>query len=201
MMFHWNKRRKKLEHPYTIAGWALSVQPDIYADCIQRMDGGHLNEIEKVVRRLHELPMANKSKDIIGMSSDEIWEVFLEEHKAFQKKLPPFHQPHKWNSQDAVKGRSWLWHEKHSLLYTKVLGYVACRVTSKCLGIGACERSWGDVKSIKSGKRSHIGGDSIQKRSIIYTTALLDQARARRTEFEKIDAQGDSAMFCDDDVA
>jgi hypothetical protein len=75
------------------------------------MDGDHLNEIEKVVRRLNEQPMANKCKDIIGMSSDEIWEIFLDEHKAFQKKLPLFHQPHKWNSQDAVKGRTWLWHK------------------------------------------------------------------------------------------
>ena len=37
-------------------------------------------------------------------------------------------------------------------LFTKVLGFVACRVTSKVLGIGAAESSWGDVKTIKYGK-------------------------------------------------
>ena len=34
-------------------------------------------------------------------------------------------------------GNSYLWHQKYSLPYTKVLGFVAYRVTSKVLGIGA----------------------------------------------------------------
>ena len=33
----------------------------------------------------------------------------------------------------------------------QVLGFVACRVTSKILGIGSTKRSWGDVKTIKPG--------------------------------------------------
>ena len=37
---------------------------------------------------------------------------------------------------------------------TKVLVFVACRVTLKILGIGAAECSWGDVKTIKYGKIS-----------------------------------------------
>ena len=38
-----------------------------------------------------------------------------------------------------------LWHQKYLLPLTKVLGFVACRVISKVLGIGEAERSWGDV--------------------------------------------------------
>ena len=37
---------------------------------------------------------------------------------------------------------------KNSLPCTKVLGFVACRFTSKVLGFGASESSWGDVKQL-----------------------------------------------------
>ena len=49
-------------------------------------------------------------------------------------------------------GNSHLWRLKYRLPCTKVLGFVACRVTSKVLGIGAEDRSWGYVKTIKFGK-------------------------------------------------
>ena len=62
-------------------------------------------------------------------------------------------------SKDIRDGNSHLWHQKYSLPFTKVICFVACRVTSKVLGIGVTERSWGDVKTIKSGKRSAIISD------------------------------------------
>ena len=62
-------------------------------------------------------------------------------------------------SKDISDRNSHLWHQKYSLPFTKVLGFFACRVTSKVIGIGAAERSWGDVKTIKSGKRSAISSD------------------------------------------
>ena len=42
-----------------------------------------------------------------------------------------------------------LWHQKYSLYCTKVLGFAVCRVTSKVLGIGVAERSWGNINTIK----------------------------------------------------
>ena len=51
-----------------------------------------------------------------------------------------------WTSKDMTDGNSRLWHQKYSLPSTKVLVFVACRVTSKILGIGSAERSWGDLK-------------------------------------------------------
>ena len=54
-----------------------------------------------------------------------------------------------WKSKDISDGNSHLWYQKYSLPFTKVLGFVAYRVTSKVLGIGVAERSWGDVKTTK----------------------------------------------------
>ena len=42
-----------------------------------------------------------------------------------------------WKIKDIRYGNSHFWHQKYSLPCTKVLGFVACVVTSKVLGIGA----------------------------------------------------------------
>ena len=74
---------------------------------------------------------------------------------------------------------------KYSLPFTKVLGFVSCRVTSKVLGIGAAERSWGDVKTITSGKRSAVSSDVSEKHSIVYTSACIESARIEQYHYEK----------------
>ena len=65
-------------------------------------------------------------------------------------------------------------HQKYSLPCTKVLGFVACRVTSKILGIGAVDSSWIKVKTIKSGKIFAISSDVSEKQSILYTSACIE---------------------------
>ena len=104
------------------------------------------------------------------------------------------------NTQNAVEGKSYPWHEKYALPYTSVLGFVACRVTSKTLGIGPCERKWASVKNIKTGSKLISGGESSEKRSVLYATALINDARLRRKENENIESSGPNALFCDDDV-
>ena len=45
-----------------------------------------------------------------------------------------------WKIKDIRYGYSHLCHQKYSLPCTKVLGFVACRVTLKVLGISSAER-------------------------------------------------------------
>ena len=71
---------------------------------------------------------------------------------------------------------------------------------SKILGIGSAERVWGDTKTIKAGKRKHLKGESTEKRTVLYSTAKINQARIKRAAMERIDAAGPNAMFCDDDI-
>ena len=80
-------------------------------------------------------------------------------------------------SKDIQEENIHLWHQKYSLPCTNVLGFVACRETSKIIGIGAAERSWGDIKMIKSGKRSSISSDVPEKQSIVCTFACIGHAR------------------------
>jgi hypothetical protein len=49
----------------------------------------------------------------------------------------------------------------------------------------------GGVKGIKTGNKVQIsGGESINKRAIIYTSALVNEARIRKEAKERIDAEG-----------
>ncbi len=68
----------------------------------------------------------------------------------------------------------------HSLPFTEVLGFVACQTTSKRLGIEPAEQLWSDVKTIKNGKRANIGGETLEKRAILYTSAKLEEAQLLR---------------------
>ena len=84
--------------------------------------------------------------------------------------------------------------------YTSVLGFVACHTTSKTLGVGSCEQNWAVVKNIKTGKRVNLGGESVEKRAVLYASALINDARVKRKENENLEASGPNALFCDDDL-
>jgi hypothetical protein len=105
------------------------------------------------------------------MLPHKIIATFWNEFKAFQSCTQPYHNMSRWASSDCVSGKSYLWHKKYSLPYTVVLEYVGCHVTSKLCGVGPAERSWGGVKQIKDGvQSSHVGGESTEKRNVIYVT-------------------------------
>ena len=81
-----------------------------------------------------------------------------------------------------------------------MLGFVVCCITSKTLGIGPYEQNWAAVKNIKTGKRVHLGGDSLEKRAVLYASALIRDARIKKKSNENIEASGRNALFCDDDL-
>ena len=70
-----------------------------------------------------------------------------------------------WKIKYIRDGNSNLWNKKYSLPCTKVLGFFAYRVTSKVIGIGEAERSWGDVKTIKSEK--YLLSEVMYQRNIV----------------------------------
>ena len=51
----------------------------------------------------------------------------------------------------------------------------------KNIEIGSAEHSWGDVKKIKSGKRSALGSDISEKQSFMYTSDCIEEERIVKT--------------------
>ena len=104
-------------------------------------------------------------------------DIFWTEYTDFDNKIGSFNSDEFiWKSKYIKDCNIHLWHQKYSLPCTKVLDFVACRVPSKVIGIGAAEFSWGDVKTIKSGKRSAISSDVLDKQIIFYTSACIETA-------------------------
>jgi len=122
----WGLRSQKLKHDYAITGWALSVMPEICRDVAERLDGNHRDAIERVVRKLHAFPYSNKHPVLVNKTEDEIADLFWDEFKAFQHQTAPFDKLNRWNSVQALQGKSYLWHEKYSKPYTIILGEVGC---------------------------------------------------------------------------
>ena len=56
---------------------------------------------------------------------------------------------------------------KDSLVETKVIGALVCRVRSKAMGVGCAERHWKATKRHKKGKRGRVGSDIMKKLSTI----------------------------------
>ena len=168
------------------------MSPEVRNDVASRMNGDHHDAIERCITKLY-------AHDV-NADVPELIDTFWVEYKHFKNKSGKFGNIARWHSADVATGKSYLWHEKYSLPHTKVLGHVACRTTSKLLGIGSAERSWGDVKHLKSGKRSHLGAESTERQSVLYTTARINEARINRVAREKIDASGMKAMWGDDDI-
>jgi hypothetical protein len=150
---------------------------DVCKDVRLRLKGREHDAIEEVDKRLHLPPCPNKSVDSSTTSLAEIVDTFWNEFKAFQCCTEPFHHPSRWATPDVSSGRSHIWHKKYSLPCTQVLRYVACLVTAKLCRIGPAERGWAAVKTVKNLKKSHLGGKSIEERSVIYITAKQQEAR------------------------
>ena len=66
--------------------------------------------------------------------------------------------------------------------------------------MGSAEQSWGDVKHLKTDKRSHLSAEKTEKQSVLYTTACIEEARMKCKANEQIDAKGGDALFGDDDL-
>ncbi len=111
---------------------------------------------------------------MVNKSIDAVLDIFWKEFKYFTCRTGPYSYQSSWfENDDALSGRSYLWHEMHSLPFTEVLGFVACQTTLTHLGIGSAERSWSNVKIIKNGKRENIGEEALEKRAILYTLQSL----------------------------
>ena len=57
--------------------------------------------------------------------------------------------------------------------FTKVLGLVGCRMTSKILGIGPSEGNWKDYKHVQRSQRSRLQSDSSEKQAILYGASKM----------------------------
>jgi hypothetical protein len=176
MIFLWDKRESPLVSDLAILGWMVSVVPAIMLDA-KTYDASHRERAERALRQLWYPQSAVEDQFQTNLNK------FFFELGQFHKKEGPYSTQRIWFDTFAQKGQSHLWHMEHTMRYKYTsLGFTACRVASKILGIGAAERSWGDVKRIIGDRRLSLASEKINKQAIIYTSNCI---QAKRRELSK----------------
>ena len=117
-------KKGKLDHDYTIAGFALAVSLAVGGHFERgcTSNGNRSDALEQVVWKLHKLPTPDtKTLEIL---EDTTVDMFWTDFEDFQKCQNAFDQPSPFWLEDVIKGRSqYLWP------YTKVLVLVCCSIS------------------------------------------------------------------------
>ena len=191
---HYCKNREEyINIDYAVTVWMLCVILHIHEYVLFNTNVEHMKQVNIFIKTL-----SHRIYD--GEMNDTIYK-FWSEYNAFNNKNLPFDgDDFIWMRKYILQGNSHVWHHNYSLQCKKVLGFVACRVTSKNIGIGAVEHYWGDVKTIKSIKRSAIRSDVSEKQSIFYTYACIASGRITQIESDhNVDENYPRHVFDDDD--
>jgi len=178
----WRKRRDKLVTDFAIAGWMVSPMRDIYEDARKNMDGDHRDAVDRLLEKMVASEYADDSEELA-----KIMNTFWDEFEHFRSKSGHYQKTYIWSvtNSDLTTGKSYLWHKKNSLIQTKVFGKFACRVCSKIVGMGSAERSWGDVKHLKSMKRSHLSAQAVEKQATIFGASCMADAALERQKAQE----------------
>ena len=135
-----HKRQIHINTDFTVTVWMLCLITHIDKYEKYHSHSDHRKQVKNVTKKIfHGVP-----EDKMDVTKDIFWTEYTE----FNNKDGSFDADEFiWKSKDIRDGNSNFWHQKYSLPCTKVLNFVACRVTSKVIGIGAADRSWGDISS------------------------------------------------------
>ena len=100
----------------------LRVIPQIYKSFFENSDGNNMKQINNVIKTLFQ----SIPEDDMNYTIDKFWN----EYTNLNNKNGTFDSDGLiWKNKDIQNGNSHLWYHKYSLIFTKVLGFVAYRVT------------------------------------------------------------------------
>jgi hypothetical protein len=192
----WKKRRPDLVHAYSVAAWLVSPISEVREDSKLNKTGEHILIVEGLLAKLY--------KDELGdfKNLGDLYNKFWEEYEQFSNMTGVYSgRNHIWISNDVQDGRSHFWHKKNTLPFTSIFGKLACQVCSKIIGIGSAERGWGDVKHLKTEKRSHLGAKAVQMQATIYGSSCTELAKVKRDLKREDGVHADQLFWNDDDLA
>jgi hypothetical protein len=206
----WEKRRYCMASDFCIAGWMLSPLEEVMNDVKSGRDKDTNEAMDRILTKMYHYLKDEEMdvmKDLFWTEHDE----FLNKYGTFggfrkyiwNSGLLRQRKSAKWHAQYSVPNTKVRGHRScfvvfvsflnitnHSFLLFffcsswQVLGQVACRILSALLGIGIAERSWGAVKHLKSGSRSHLGSEALKMQATIFGSACIEKARVLKAAKE-----------------
>ena len=207
VMVLWLKRRPKLIHDYSLAGYILAPhrkimqdasvrmrESTIYTDAVSRLIGKLLvdDDTNNRLRLIGNLVAANGgTNNRLALSrTEQIAQstiVFLREHRNFANRTGTYDNTIMWSEPDNDEFIvSCHWHLTWTVPRSTVLGKLACLVLSKILGIGSAERNWKQVKKLKSGDRSNLSMNVTSKITNVYGQYQRMKASSRQEQMSSV---------------
>ena len=176
IMRFWAPRATAMDHHYSLAAYLLSPHPQIMKHAASHKSERHHDAVAALISKLL-LPKDIVSSKERSRTRAEMVHTFWMEYSDFTLKVGKFSNPDMWIIAEDPTQFAHAWHKTYSLPRTKILGKLACLLTSKNLGIGSAERHWKIVKRAKSGQSARLGADSAKKQALIYGAAMQQRWR------------------------
>ena len=116
------KRKLHINTDFEVTGWMLCAINHIHKYTKDHSDSDNRKQVNNGIKTLFH-----------GLSEDEMaftQDLFWTEYTGFDNNIGSFDgDEFIRKSKDIRDGNSHLWHQKYSLPCTKVLGFLACRIT------------------------------------------------------------------------
>ena len=192
VMRYWAPRATAMNHQYSLAAYLLSPHPQIMKHASSHKTEQHHDAVAALISKLL-LPKDIVSSEERNRTRAEMVHTFWTEYSDYTLKMGKFDNPDMWMIAENPLQLAHEWHKTYSLPRTKVLGRLACLVTSKNLGIGSAERHWKIVKKAK-GQSARLGSENTKRQALIYGAAMQQRARFR---LKKLSDAG--KLWCDKD--
>jgi len=136
----WLRRRSKLVHDYALVGFLLSPNERIMARATDLYADGCIFQ-DAVIRLIGKLLVPSH---FVGVDRKHalsgLVDKFLYEHTCFLTRRDALRGDIMWMAAKGDQVQAHRWHQKYTLSRTKVLGRLACLVTSKILSSRRLER-------------------------------------------------------------
>ena len=192
-MRYWAPHATAMDHDYSLAAYLLAPHPQIMKHAASHKIERHHDAVAALISKLL-LPRDIVSSEERNRTRAEMVHTFWMEYSDFTLKMGKFDNPDMWLIAGNPMQFAHEWHKTYSLPQTKVLGRLACLITSKNLGIGSAERHWKIVKRAKTGQSARLGADNAKKQYLVYGAAMQQRARFR---LKKLSDAG--KLWCEED--
>ena len=126
----WKKSQLHIITDFSVTGWMLCVILHIGKYPKDHSDSDNRKQVKSLIITFFSVLSLDKT--------DVSQDIFWTEYTDFYNKNGSFYgEVFIFKSKDIRDGNSHFCNQKYSLPCTKVIGFIACRVTSKVFGIGA----------------------------------------------------------------
>ena len=152
-----------------MTSWIFCKISHIREDVFKNLNGNHRKHVNIVIKTLFD--------DSYEKECHETLDTFWSEYTNFNHMNDPFDSKNKSGIVKISVMVIVIYGIMNTIYHLQRAWFCILQCNFKKIGIGSAEHSWGDVKTIKSGKRPSLGSESSDNQSIMSTSSFIEEER------------------------